>query len=103
MDSPDSQRALAVVAGVLVDASGRVLIAQRASGSEAASLRLAVTRATAQARSERQREVADEFDAIHTIERAQRVGSVDRIIPAATLRPYLIDALERGIAKATAG
>lgn len=35
MDSPDSQRALAVVAGVLVDATGRVLIAQRASGSEA--------------------------------------------------------------------
>lgn len=36
MDSPDSQRALAVVAGVLVDASGRVLIAQRAAtGSEA--------------------------------------------------------------------
>ena len=89
------------------DKDARVVAAKAAaasaSGSEAASLRLAVTRATAQARSERLREVADEFDAIHTIERAQRVGSVDRIIPAATLRPYLIDALERGIAKATAG
>lgn len=35
MAKPDAQRALAVVAGVLVDATGRVLIAQRASGSEA--------------------------------------------------------------------
>ena len=36
MANPDPQRALAVVAGVLVDASGRVLIAQRAAtGSEA--------------------------------------------------------------------
>jgi hypothetical protein len=43
--------------------------------------------------------VADEFDAIHTIERAQQMGSVDRIIPAAGLRPYVIDALERGMAK----
>ena len=47
-------------------------------------------------------EVADEFDAIHTIERALRVGSVDRIIPAATLRPYVVDALERGMARVTA-
>lgn len=36
MARPDTQRALAVVAGVLIDASGRVLIAQRAAtGSEA--------------------------------------------------------------------
>ncbi|HTJ69432.1 MAG TPA: carboxyl transferase domain-containing protein [Actinospica sp.] len=45
-------------------------------------------------------EVAAEFDDVHTIERARRVGSVDRIIPAASLRPYLIDALERGMARA---
>jgi acetyl-CoA carboxylase carboxyltransferase component len=49
-------------------------------------------------RSEKLGEVADEFDAIHSIERAQQVGSVHRIIPAAGLRPYLIDAVERGIA-----
>ena len=50
-------------------------------------------------RSEKLGEVADEFDHIHTIERAQAVGSVDRIIPPAGLRPYLIDALERGMAR----
>jgi hypothetical protein len=50
-------------------------------------------------RSEKLGEVAGEFDAIHTIERALRVGSVDRIIAAADLRPYAIDALERGMAR----
>ncbi len=50
-------------------------------------------------RSEKLGDVADEFDHIHTIERAQAVGSVDRIIPPAELRPYLIDALERGMAR----
>jgi acetyl/propionyl-CoA carboxylase alpha subunit/acetyl-CoA carboxylase carboxyltransferase component len=44
-------------------------------------------------------EVAEEFDQVHTIERARAVGSVDRIIPAARLRPYIVDALERGMAR----
>jgi acetyl-CoA carboxylase carboxyltransferase component len=44
-------------------------------------------------------EVADEFDSIHTVERAQQVGSVDRIIAPEVLRPYLIDAIERGMAR----
>jgi hypothetical protein len=33
------------------------------------------------------------------VERALKVGSLDRIIAAKDLRPYLIDALERGMAK----
>ncbi|HEY2439393.1 MAG TPA: hypothetical protein VGI07_04130, partial [Solirubrobacteraceae bacterium] len=33
----------------------------------------------------------------HSIERAVEVGSVDRIIAASALRPYLIDAVERGM------
>jgi acetyl-CoA carboxylase carboxyltransferase component len=45
-------------------------------------------------------EVASEFDAVHSVERALRVGSLDRIIPAARLRPYLIEAIKRGMAKA---
>jgi hypothetical protein len=44
--------------------------------------------------------VAGEFDAIHTVERAQRVGSVDHIIPAHQVRPWVIEALERGMARA---
>jgi acetyl-CoA carboxylase carboxyltransferase component len=56
-------------------------------------------------RSEKLGEVAQEFDEVHSIERARDVGSVDRIIPAATLRPYLVEALERrmGLAPGSAG
>jgi len=48
-------------------------------------------------RSERLREVADEFDHIHSVHRALKVGSLDRIIPASDPRPYLIDAIQRGM------
>ncbi len=70
-----------------------------ADGADATRLRATLATVTEQVRSEKLGEVADEFDAIHTIERALRVGSVDRIIAAATLRPYVIDALERGMAR----
>jgi acetyl-CoA carboxylase carboxyltransferase component len=53
-------------------------------------------------RSEKLGEVADEFDRIHTVQRALRVGSLDRILPPSELRPYLIDALERGMARTVA-
>jgi acetyl-CoA carboxylase carboxyltransferase component len=72
-----------------------------ASGTDAARLRTMLARVTDQVRSEKLGEVADEFDGIHTIERALRVGSVDRIIAAADIRPYVIDAVERGIARHT--
>jgi len=48
-------------------------------------------------RSEKLGEVADEFDHIHSVHRALEVGSLNRIIPASQLRPYLIDAIERGM------
>ncbi len=70
-----------------------------AESTDAARLRTALDTITERVRSEKLGEVADEFDAIHTIDRALRVGSVDRIIPAADLRPYVIDALERGMAR----
>ncbi|MGA8246937.1 MAG: carboxyl transferase domain-containing protein [Nocardioides sp.] len=66
----------------------------------AGALRAALAQVSDQVRSEKLGEVADEFDAIHTIQRARRVGSVDTIIPAAELRPYVIAALERGLARA---
>ncbi len=44
-------------------------------------------------------EVADEFDKIHSVERAKEVGSIHEIVPADGLRPYLIGAVERGIKK----
>jgi hypothetical protein len=33
------------------------------------------------------------------VERAQRMGSVDAIVPAGGLRPYLVDAVRRGMEK----
>jgi acetyl/propionyl-CoA carboxylase alpha subunit/acetyl-CoA carboxylase carboxyltransferase component len=84
------------------EADPRVARARETVTAGGADLRRAHARLAALAqkvRSEKLGEVADEFDGIHTIERALRVGSVDRIIEAAQLRPYVIDALERGIAR----
>src|SRR5262245_18644992 len=50
-------------------------------------------------RTEKLGEIAAEFDAVHSVERARDVGSVHRIISAADLRPELIAAVERGIAR----
>jgi len=61
-------------------------------GAELADVRTSV-------RSEKLGEVAGEFDAVHSVERALEVGSIDAIIPAASLRPHLIEAVERGIAR----
>ncbi len=51
----------------------------------------------AEVRSHKLGEFAAEFDSIHSIERAVEVGSVERIISASGLRPYLIDAVQRGM------
>jgi hypothetical protein len=48
----------------------------------------------------KQSEVAGEFDRIHSIERARRVGSVDRIISLGKLRCFLVEGVERGISRA---
>ncbi len=49
--------------------------------------------------SEKLGEVAGEFDRIHNVHRALEVGALHNIIPPRNLRPYLIDAIERGIAR----
>jgi hypothetical protein len=51
---------------------------------------------TERVRSEKLGEVAAEFDAVHSVERAQRVGSVHRIIPPEELRSSLIGAVRAG-------
>jgi acetyl-CoA carboxylase carboxyltransferase component len=51
----------------------------------------------AEVRSEKLGEVAEEFEQVHNIKRALSVGSVQTIIPARELRPYLIGAVERGL------
>lgn len=47
--------------------------------------------------SEKLGEMAAEFDRVHSVERALKVGALHRILPAADLRPYLVDAVNRGI------
>jgi acetyl-CoA carboxylase carboxyltransferase component len=46
---------------------------------------------------EGQRRLADEFDAVHSVERAHRVGSLDAVVPAARMRPHLIGLLHRAL------
>jgi len=74
----------------------------RASGVQQAHLRVELAALRSAVRSEKLGEVAAEFEAIHDIERARRVGSVHAIVPAAELRPQLVAAVERGVARAGA-
>ena len=62
-----------------------------------AELRAELTQLRETVRLEKLGEVAAEFDSIHTVQRAQEVGSVHGIIGAAALRPSLVAAVERGI------
>jgi acetyl/propionyl-CoA carboxylase alpha subunit/acetyl-CoA carboxylase carboxyltransferase component len=68
-----------------------------AVGAERASLATEVTQLRSSIRSEKLGEVAAEFDGVHSIERAVKVGSVDAVIRAVELRPQLIAAIERGL------
>ncbi|MDP9189472.1 MAG: hypothetical protein M3O25_09515, partial [Actinomycetota bacterium] len=47
--------------------------------------------------SEQRGALAAKFDAVHSVERAVQMGSVSRIVAPASLRPFLIDAVERGM------
>jgi acetyl-CoA carboxylase carboxyltransferase component len=71
---------------------------EEAAGDEVAARREELAATIESVHSEKVGEMAAEFDGIHTIERAERVGSVDEIIAAADVRPWIIGALERGMA-----
>jgi len=81
----------------VVELNARVAAAPE---DERAELRTRLIELNDTVRLEKLGEVGDEFDAIHSVERALAVGSVHRIIPAATLRPALIDAVRRGMDRA---
>jgi hypothetical protein len=70
-----------------------------ATGSDASTARARLAEITTAVRSAKLSEVADEFDRINTVQRALAVGSVDRIISAESLRPYIVDALDRGMSR----
>jgi acetyl/propionyl-CoA carboxylase alpha subunit/acetyl-CoA carboxylase carboxyltransferase component len=72
-----------------------------ASGIERQRLRAEEEALWKRLRSEKIGELAARFDAIHSVERAVQMGSVSRIIAPSALRPFLIHALERGIARVT--
>jgi acetyl-CoA carboxylase carboxyltransferase component len=73
----------------------------RSAGQEAEAARLTAELATVrpEVRSQMLGQVADEFDTAHSIQRAQRVGSVDEIVAPTRLRPYLVEAVRRGMAR----
>lgn len=68
-----------------------------ATGAERASLATQLAETRRDVRSEKLGEVAVEFDQVHDIHRAVRVGSVDSVIAGSELRPRIIEALEDGL------
>ena len=70
---------------------------ERAEGLERQRLRAERAELWNAVLSEKRGEFATEFDRVHSVERAVRMGSVSRIITPAALRPFLIEAVERGM------
>jgi len=85
----------------VADLEARIAEAGRA-GDNAEGARLTAELAALRpgVRAEKLGAMADEFDAAHSVQRAQRVGSIDRIVAPEELRPYLVDAVRRGMARA---
>ncbi|MEN0071325.1 MAG: carboxyl transferase domain-containing protein, partial [Propionicimonas sp.] len=65
-----------------------------------AGLQLELADARAAVRAEKISEVAAEFDGVHDIHRAVQVGSVDRVISPAELRPAIIGTIDAWLAGA---
>ncbi|MBV9821028.1 MAG: fused acetyl/propionyl-CoA carboxylase subunit alpha/methylmalonyl-CoA decarboxylase subunit alpha, partial [Actinobacteria bacterium] len=74
-----------------------------ATGVQRAALAAELVTLRSTVRAEKLGEVAAEFDAIHSIQRAVEVGSVDAVISARELRPRLIGALADADARRGAG
>jgi len=72
----------------------------KAGGAEKGRLRAQWEEIFKVIHSEKLGEMAAEFDRVHSVQRALEVGALHRIIPPATLRRYLIDAVKRGITRA---
>jgi acetyl-CoA carboxylase carboxyltransferase component len=86
----------------VVDLETRIAkAAQTGAEGEAARLAGELAAVRPSVRSEKLGEVATEFDTAHSVERAHRMGSVHTIVPPERLRPYLVDAVRRGMARFT--
>ena len=69
----------------------------QADGAEKGGLRAQWNELFKVVYSEKLGEMAGEFDRIHSVHRALSVGALHHIIPPENLRPYLVDAVERGM------
>jgi acetyl-CoA carboxylase carboxyltransferase component len=74
---------------------------EAAEGAERQRLRAERTAAWSELHAQRLGELAAEFDSVHSVERALQMGSISRIVEPATLRPFLVEAVERGIRRTT--
>jgi len=70
-----------------------------ASGAERAALATELAEVRSSVRAEKLGEVAAEFDAVHSIQRAVQVGSVDAIIRPEELRPRIIAEIDRRLSR----
>ncbi|GAB3519632.1 ATP-binding protein [Phytohabitans suffuscus] len=77
--------------------------AASATGVDRATLTAELDERRAAVRAEKLSEVATEFDRVHDIHRAVRVGSVDAVIRAAELRPRIVEALEARLGAGPSG
>jgi acetyl/propionyl-CoA carboxylase alpha subunit/acetyl-CoA carboxylase carboxyltransferase component len=73
--------------------SARAALQAERDPDRAAALRMSLDQLAHQVALERHSETARAFDAVHTVERARAVGSLDEIIPVADLRRRLIERL----------
>ncbi len=71
----------------------------KADGAEKSRLRAQLDELFKVVHSEKLGEMAAEFDRVHCVQRALDVGALNYIIPPENLRPYLIHAVERGMAR----
>ena len=69
----------------------------KADGKEKVRLRAQWNELFKVVHSEKLGEMAVEFDRVHSVHRALKVGALHHILPPASLRPYLVDAVERGM------
>ena len=77
-----------------------VRAALRSAGpGERARLQAELADVRAAVRAEKISEVAAEFDGVHNIHRAVEVGSVDKVISPARLRPEIIATIEEYLAR----
>ncbi len=75
----------------VIDAEKRLLTSRGATPE----LREELERTVAEVTLEKQAEIAEKFDRIHSVERAREVGSLSQIVDPQRMRAFLIEELER--------